>query len=106
MRQTALFLSLGLCLAGCASSGAGRRDVFDERSGDFGAQPPALRAEADSCKPLLRYLDLDPEENKRHSCWHRVWEVPAALVAYPAATAVLLGVVTAPVWVPLLLLLR
>lgn len=58
------------------------------------------------CKPLLRYLSFDRDEERRRSCWHRLWEVPAAIVAYPAATVVLLGVVTSPVWVPLVVMKR
>lgn len=90
-------LCFALCLTGCATSG--RRSAF-ERDEDAAI----LQADEGACKPLLGYLELDRDEEKRHSCWNRVWEVPAALVAYPVAGAVLLGAVTAPVWVPLILL--
>lgn len=56
------------------------------------------------CKPLLRYLSLDPDEESRHSCWHRIWEVPSAIVAYPVVTIVLVGVITSPIWVPVIML--
>jgi hypothetical protein len=33
-----------------------------------------------------------------------VWEVPTAVVVYPTVAVVFVGVVTAPIWVPILLL--
>jgi len=64
----------------------------------------AITPETGTCKPLLPFLIKDWEEEKRHSCWHRVWEVPTAVVVYPTVAVVFVGVVTAPIWVPILLL--
>lgn len=59
--------------------------------------------ETGTCKSLFPYFQNERLSNQRHSCWHRLWEVPAALVVYPVVVVVLLGAVTAPIWVPLLL---
>ena len=64
----------------------------------------AITPETGTCKPLLPFLIKDWEEDKRHSCWNRVWEVPTAVVVYPTVAVLFVGLVTAPVWVPLLLL--
>ena len=99
-----------LLLGGCAGSRAPRKD------------PPAASAPraAEGCRPLMTPLveAFDPDrwgrfgnegwdsgEKKRHSCWNRVWEVPTAVVVYPAAVIILIGLVTSPVWLPLLLIL-
>ena len=67
---------------------------------DMSAYPVA--AETGRCRPLLT---LDRETYvRRRSCWNRLWEVPAALVVYPAGAAIIIGVGTAAIWVPLLLL--
>ena len=61
--------------------------------------------ETGRCKPLFGALTMDARENeRRRSCWYRLWEVPAALVAVPVTVGVLVGVATAPIWAPLLLL--
>jgi hypothetical protein len=101
----------GLCAQGKVRElGKVRKVADDWDMSDFAVEPETGR-----CRPLLRRLfkdfhtDTDEweglEANKRRSCWHRVWEVPTALVAYPTAVVVLVGLVTAPIWVPLLLLL-
>ena len=71
-----------------------------------------LARETGRCKPLLRPLTRRFEESdwkaleadQGHSCWNLLWEVPASIVAYPAAAVILVGGVTAPVWLPILLL--
>jgi hypothetical protein len=44
------------------------------------------------------------EGERRRSCWNRLWEVPAAVVVVPVALGVVVGLATAPIWGPLLLL--
>ena len=93
------WLAVALLLAGCAAG--------DERRawGDPRAEPAAETAAATGgCRPLLPSADW--EEGPKHSCWHRVWEVPAALVVYPVAFAIGAAVITAPIWGPVLLLRR
>jgi hypothetical protein len=88
--------------------------------GEWDVSPYAAEPETGGgdCRPLMDPLinaldtsrwgagrdDLDLRSDRYHSCWNRLWEVPTAIVAYPTATVVLVGVVTSPVWVPLLLL--
>ena len=102
----ALVLSLVLCLTGCAASRGKPKDALQAppAGGEAGAQEPALDEETGSCRPLLRYLTVEFDEDKdvRHSCWNRVWEVPAAIVLYPTAAVILAGAVTSPIWVPLI----
>lgn len=83
-----LLLFLLLLTSACAS--APRPAFFDER-------PRSTASDTGACKPLFILWDDDVP---KRSCWHRLWEVPAALVVVPTA----LGVITAPVWVPILLL--
>lgn len=61
-----------------------------------------VERETGRCRPL--FPSVDEEAQRRHSCWNRLWEVPAALVVYPVAVVLLVGAVTAPVWVPIVLL--
>jgi hypothetical protein len=72
--------------------------------GEWDMSTYAIAPETGTCKPLLPFLTKDWQEDKRHSCWNRLWEVPTAVVVYPTAAVIFVGVVTAPVWVPLLLL--
>jgi hypothetical protein len=72
--------------------------------GEWDMSAYAIAPETGTCKPLLPFLTKDWQEDKRHSCWNRLWEVPTAVVVYPTAAVIFVGVVTAPVWVPLLLL--
>jgi hypothetical protein len=96
MKPAVLLVCLGLCLNACASSAMRRSSSLEE---------PVLASEVEQgCKPLLRHLELDKDERRRYSCWHRIWEVPVSLVAYPAAAGIILGAVTSPIWVPLILL--
>ncbi|MFI5350055.1 MAG: hypothetical protein ACHQ2Z_10960 [Elusimicrobiota bacterium] len=61
--------------------------------------------ETGRCKPLFGALTMDDRENeRRRSCWNRLWEVPTAVVVVPLAIGVIVGLATAPVWAPLLLL--
>lgn len=70
---------------------------------DWDLSPYAVAPESGRCEPLFAPLSDSWTSQKRRSCAHRVWEVPAALVAYPVIGAVVLGVATAPVWLPLLI---
>lgn len=86
-----------MLLGACASAG-GERGVFLD--GDL---PHSVSASSDtgSCRPFFVSPSLDWGEGApRHSCWNRLWEVPAALVAVPVALAVF----TAPIWGPIVLL--
>lgn len=94
MRAARCLLLTAVLVAGCATSPA-RRDASADQA------PPA--EDDGGCRPLfgddlLRSWDSAPEE--RHSCWNRLWEVPVALVVVPVA----LAVVSAPIWVPIVLL--
>jgi len=68
--------------------------------------------EAGGCKSLMRPLtrsfdnqDWDaPEEDEPQSCWNLLWEVPTSIVVYPTVTVLFVGVVTSPVWAPLIFL--
>lgn len=66
---------------------------------DPGARIAVERAAG--CRPVftLEERDLAP----RRSCWHRAWEVPAAIVVYPAAAAIGLAIILSPIWAPILL---
>jgi hypothetical protein len=73
--------------------------------GDWDMSAYAAEPETGRCKPLFGALTMDDRENeRRRSCWNRLWEVPAAVVVVPVAIGVLVGLATAPVWAPLLLL--
>ena len=63
-----------------------------------------IAPETGTCKSLFPFFRNEWLEDKRHSCWHRVWEVPAAVVFYPSFAIVVIGVITSPIWVPLLFL--
>lgn len=72
-------------------------------SPDWDLSAYAIAPESGRCEPLFAPLSDAWTAQKRRSCAHRIWEVPAALVAYPTIGAVVLGVATAPVWLPLLI---
>jgi hypothetical protein len=91
----AALLSL-LLLGACASLSKEDENFLNDRPGRSSTE-----ADTGSCKPFFVKPSRDWGEGAaRHSCWHRLWEVPAALVVVPVA----LAVVTSPVWVPILLL--
>jgi hypothetical protein len=61
--------------------------------------------ETGTCKPLLTlFIDAWLEE-KRHSCWNRTWEVPAAALLFTPIAVIAAAAITSPIWVPLVLLL-
>jgi hypothetical protein len=94
VRRAAL-LSL-LLLGACASADTEKGFLDSERR-------PSVSAKNDtgSCRPWFVSPMKDwGEGGPKHSCWNLLWEVPTAIVAVPLA----LGVITAPVWVPLVLL--
>ncbi len=94
MRRAAL-LSL-LLLGACATADTDRGFLDSER-------PRSVSAKNDTgaCRPWFVSPSRDWGEGApKHSCWNLLWEVPAAAVAVPLA----LGLVTAPVWVPIILL--
>jgi len=89
---------LSLLLLGACASLEKEDQAFLE--GDR-AHSAASKNDTGSCKPWF----VSPEKDwgqgaPRHSCWHRLWEVPAAIVVAPIAIAI----VTAPIWVPILVL--
>ncbi len=95
MRRAAL-ISL-LLLGACASLSKEDQSFLD------GDRPHSTSSKNDtgSCKPFFVSPSRDWGEGApKHSCWHRLWEVPAALIAAPIA----LAIVTAPVWVPIVVL--
>jgi hypothetical protein len=95
VRQAAL-LSL-LLLGACASADTERGGFLDSD------RPSKVAAEADtgSCRPFFVAPSRDwGEGSAKHSCWNRLWEIPAAIITVPIALALL----TAPVWVPIVLL--
>lgn len=95
MRRAALPILL-LFAGGCST--------VDTERGFLDLERPSSTAPKDdtgSCKPFFVSPSRDWGEGApRHSCWHRLWEVPTALVVVPIAIAVL----TSPVWAPLVFL--
>ncbi len=92
MRRAAL-LSL-LLLGACATADTNKGFLDSE-------QPVTAAKDTGSCRPFFLSPALDwGAPAPKHSCWNRLWEVPVALVAVPLA----LGIMTAPVWVPVVLL--
>lgn len=65
-----------------------------------------IAPESGTCVSLFAPLSDSWTAEKRRSCAHRVWEIPAAVVAYPTMAVVVLGVVTAPIWLPVLILTK
>ena len=103
MAQNKPFTSLPRQL--CAGSeipvlGKARKLDQDWDLSEFDVEAPSGR-----CRPLFRTPNYDEREaGPRRSCWHRLWEVPAALIVYPVAVVVVLGIATAPIWVPVIFL--
>lgn len=77
-----------------------------ERAGeDWDMAPYGIEPETGRCKPLFGGVTMDSRENeRRRSCWNRLWEVPTAIVVVPIAVGVIVAGATAPIWVPLVLL--
>lgn len=90
-----------LCaLSGCASL---EREPFAAEPWETAEGPPA--PDTGACKPLLRAPGLDSREDERkRSCWNRLWEVPVVVAGVPIVILALAGIVTAPIWVPLILI--
>jgi hypothetical protein len=95
MKRIALLAVLLAPLAACAP-GSRRGEAARAESA------PAAEGGERLCRPLLPGPDW--EERPPHACSNRLWEVPAAIVLYPLLVGVGLGLVTAPIWVPLILL--
>lgn len=84
-------------MLGACAGGERREDAsfFDKPA------PTAAAKDTGSCRPWFVSPDRDWGDGAaKHSCWNLAWEIPAALVAVPLA----LAIVTAPVWVPVVLL--
>ena len=64
-----------------------------------------IEPETGTCRSLFPFKRKEWEEARRHSCWNRLWEVPAAVVFYPTVAVIAVGIITAPIWVPLVLFL-
>ena len=97
MRRFAACALLALSLGSCASGESNRPRFLDE------PQRAAMnKPDTGSCRPFFVSPSLwsDDERVAKHSCWHRLWEVPAALVTVPVA----IGIFTAPIWLPIILL--
>jgi hypothetical protein len=92
-----LALAALVFLSGACASTQEARFVEDK-----GASAAARAQDTGSCRPFFKEpsLWMDEADVPRHSCWHRLWEIPAAMVAVP----LFIGVVTAPVWAPIILL--
>ena len=71
---------------------------------DWDLSPYQVEPESGDCVSLFAPFSDSWTAEKRRSCAHRMWEVPAAVVTYPVITAVVLGVVTAPIWLTVLIL--
>ena len=63
-----------------------------------------IAPETGTCKSLFAPFRDEWLEPKRYSCWNRLWEVPAAAVVYASIGGVAIGLITSPIWIPLLLL--
>lgn len=93
--RRAVLLSL-LLLGGCASLSEKDQSFLDDRP-----HSTSKKADTGSCKPWFVSPSRDWGEGApKHSCWNLLWEVPVALVAVP----VVLAIITAPIWVPIVLL--
>lgn len=96
MRLGALALLPLLLLGACASSEKRPRFLDEPARAEAKASP-----DTGGCRPFFvdspLWSDAQPP---KHSCWNLAWEIPVAIVTVPLA----LGVLTAPVWVPLVLL--
>ena len=105
-RFAAVACALAVLLGGCASSSSRKASAASESKTEDSD-------ESGGCKPLFP-SDLSDWRSDltgswragepRHSCWHRLWEVPAMAVVAPVAVGVFIGVVTSPIWMPLILL--
>jgi hypothetical protein len=85
-----------LLLGACAGADIDKGFLDSERPAKTSAS-----ADTGSCRPFFISPSLDWGAGApRHSCWHRLWEIPVALVAVPLALAVM----TAPIWAPIVLL--
>jgi hypothetical protein len=74
---------------------------------DWDMSAYGVRPETGRCKPLFGAITMDPRENeRRRSCWNRLWEVPTAVVVVPITVGVIVAAATSPIWVPLVLLHR
>ncbi|MGE3153018.1 MAG: hypothetical protein AB7G48_07705 [Nitrospiraceae bacterium] len=73
-------------------------------AGDWDLRPYDIAPESGTCKPLFSPLSDSWTSEKRHSCANLFWEIPAAVVVYPTIAVLAVGIITAPVWVPLLIL--
>ena len=94
MRPAAL-LALLLLSGGCASADMEKGFLDSERP-----RSTSVKNDTGACRPWFVSPAKDWGEGApKHSCWNLVWEVPAALVAVPLA----LGIITAPVWLPIIL---
>lgn len=65
-----------------------------------------IEPESGTCPSLFAALSDSWTAEKRQSCAHRLWEVPAAIIAYPTIAVLALGIVTAPIWGPILILTK
>lgn len=91
-------LGAALLLSGCAAS---RRAAAEDEAFLRGGAPVAQK---EGCRPFfISPMNDASEAVPNHSCWHRLWEVPAAIVIVPAAVVLIVGAGTAPIWVPILL---
>lgn len=72
--------------------------------GDWDLRAYDIEPESGTCTPLFAPLSDSWTSEKRHSCANRFWEVPAAVIVYPTIAVLAVGIITAPVWVPLLIL--
>ncbi|MFO0774247.1 MAG: hypothetical protein U0172_06255 [Nitrospiraceae bacterium] len=70
---------------------------------EWDTSPYEIAPETGTCAPLFAPFSDTWAAEKRRSCAHRFWEVPVAVVVYPTLGALILGVVTSPVWLPLLI---
>lgn len=80
---------------------------------DWDMSAYVIEPESGNCKPLpllgpssqiFNINDWDESNSARRSCWNRLWEVPTAIVLYPTLVGIFLGIVTSPIWVPILFL--
>lgn len=70
---------------------------------DWDLSPYHVEPESGTCTSLFAPFSDSWTAEKRRSCAHRFWEVPVAVVIYPAITVVVLGIVTAPIWLTVLI---
>lgn len=72
---------------------------------DWDMQEFEVARDTGRCLPLFEAPGFDERDVRpRRSCWNRAWEVPVAVIAVPAVFLLAVGLISAPIWAPILFL--